>query len=173
MRHCSSSGHGRKAVSITSSGRGGGAGRVENGRDISRSVPLRFLHFTGSFSYFRTNSESVRNTGCQIRKRVENGLAPIPIISAFPVFDRDIPFLQIRNILYLQPTNPNKCEVLLNLNGLVQINRETLSTRPPHASASLNPAASLPQCLWSRSPATTRRQATAAEPLLRTSPDRR
>ena len=136
-------------------------------------VPFRSDFYILLPRFRRTNSESIRNSECQIRKRVENGLAPIPIISAFPVFDRDIPFLQIRNILYLQPTNPNKCEVLLNLNGLAQINRETLSTRPPHASASLNPAASLPQCLWSRSPATTRRQATAAEPLLRTSPDRR
>ena len=55
-------------------------------------VPLRFLYFTVSFSYFRTNSETIRNTGCQIRKRNKNGLTSIPIVSVFPVFDRDIPF---------------------------------------------------------------------------------
>ena len=75
--------------------------RVENDQDKSRSVPLRFLHFTGSFSYFRTNSESIRNTGCQIRKWDGNGLACIPIVSVFSVFDRDIPFSLIRDIPYL------------------------------------------------------------------------
>ena len=33
--------------------------RVENCRDKSRSVLLRFLHFIGPFSYFRTNLESI------------------------------------------------------------------------------------------------------------------
>ena len=92
--------------------------RVENGRDISRSVPLRFLHFIGSFSYFRTNSESIRNTGWQIRKRVENGLPCIPIVFVFPVFDRDIPFSQIRNI----PFFTAQTHIPWGLDGPAQIN---------------------------------------------------
>ena len=70
---------------------------VENGRDKSRSVPLRFLDFIRSFSYFWTNMELVRNTGCQICKRDGNGLACIPIdfcisriLSGYPVFTNSV-----------------------------------------------------------------------------------
>ena len=75
--------------------------RVENGQDKSRYVPSLFLHFTSSFSYFRTNSELVRNTGCQIRKWDGNCLACILIIFVISVFYRDIPFLLIRYIPFL------------------------------------------------------------------------
>ena len=73
----------------------------ENGRDKFRSVPSRFLHFTRSFSYFQTNTEMVRNTGWQIRKWYENGLACIPVVSVFLIFYRNIPFLLIRYIPFL------------------------------------------------------------------------
>ena len=59
---------------------------VENGRDISRSVPPQFLYLTRSYSYFRTKTESVRKTGHEIRNRDEIGLGPIPIVFAYPVF---------------------------------------------------------------------------------------
>ena len=49
--------------------------RDENGRNISRTIPHRFLHFTRSNSYFWTNSNLVRNTKYQIRKWNGNDLS--------------------------------------------------------------------------------------------------
>ena len=120
--------------------------RVENGQDKSRSVPSRFLHLTGLFSYFWTNSESIRNTGCQIRKRDRNGLACIPIVFVFPVFDRDIPFSLIRDIPFFQ-LKPNQFQT--------QPLRPWCPRLPPSPAASLrlslhlpSPAASLALVPW-------------------------
>jgi hypothetical protein len=48
--------------------------RDENGTEIFRTEPHRFLHLIRSNSYFRTNSNSIRNLEHQIRNRNENGL---------------------------------------------------------------------------------------------------
>ena len=78
---------------------------VENGRDISRSVPLRFLHLTRSYSYFRTKTESVRKTEHEIRNRDEIGLGPIPIVFAYPVFMSGYPVYAKRTFqIYFLPS---------------------------------------------------------------------
>ena len=45
-----------------------------------------FYILPAHFRIFRTNSKSVRNTGCQIRKRDGNSLTCIPIVSVFSYF---------------------------------------------------------------------------------------
>ena len=66
----------------------------ENGMEISRTEPHRFLHLIRSNSYFRINSNLVRNSEHQIRNRNKNGLAIFRPFSTFLLLIRNIPNLK-------------------------------------------------------------------------------
>ena len=68
----------------------------ENGTKISRNEPHRFLHLIRSNSYFRTNSNLVRNSEHQIRNRNENGLDICPTVFYFSTFKSEYPEFEIR-----------------------------------------------------------------------------
>ena len=71
------------------------ASKDENGTKISRTEPHRFLHLIQSNSYFRTNSNSVRNSEQQIRNRNENGLDIFPTVFYFSTFNSEYPEFKI------------------------------------------------------------------------------
>ena len=86
--------------------------RDENGRNISRTIPHRFLHFTRSNSYFWTNSNLVRNTKYQIRKWNGNDLSVFsPTVFYFSLFIRNIPFLKF-SLCRFWPTRSSALEKL-------------------------------------------------------------
>ena len=71
-------------------------GRDENGTEISRTEQHRFLYLIRSNSYFRTNSNSVRNSEHQIRNRNENGLDIFSTVFYFSTFNSEYPEFEIR-----------------------------------------------------------------------------
>ena len=70
--------------------------RDKNSTEIFRTEPHRFLHLIQSNSYFRTNSNSVRNSEQQIRNRNENGLDIFPTVFYFSTFNSEYPEFKIR-----------------------------------------------------------------------------
>ena len=68
----------------------------ENGTEISRILPHRFLYLIRSNSHFRINSNSVRNLEHQIRNRNENGFDIFPTIFYFSTFNSEYPEFKIR-----------------------------------------------------------------------------
>ena len=69
--------------------------------NLSRAIPHRFLQLTLLNSHFRMNSNSIQNMEYQTRKMNGNGLGVFRPFSTFSLFIRNIPFFEVRFILFL------------------------------------------------------------------------
>ena len=79
----------------------------ENGTEISHTEPHHFLQLNRSISYFRTNSNSVRNSEHQIRNRDENSLDNFFLtVFYFSTFNSQYPKFEIRFKPNLAPKSP-------------------------------------------------------------------
>ena len=66
--------------------------RDENGTEISHTESHRFPYLIRSNSYFRTNSNSVRNSEHQIRNRNENGFDILLTVFYISTFNSESEF---------------------------------------------------------------------------------